>query len=50
MKFAGLILFLFGIASLCVGLWWIYPPCALIVGGFVLMWFALMAFKEARRA
>ena len=35
------LLFLGGIASLFIGLWWIYPPAALIILGLVLFVAAL---------
>lgn len=27
-----------GIVSILIGLWWIYPPLALIAGGLVAIW------------
>lgn len=32
------VLLISGFASLVIGLWLIYPPAALIVGGCLLMW------------
>ena len=31
------VLALLGFISLSIGLWWVYPPVALIVGGILLM-------------
>lgn len=35
-----------GLASLSVGLWWVYPPAALIVSGAILL--ALAVFGASR--
>lgn len=42
-------LFLVGLSSLCVGLWWIHPPSTLIVGGLVVCGLAWSGAANERR-
>ncbi len=35
-----------GLAITCLGLWWIYPPAALIAGGVALTAFAIWGAKR----
>ena len=42
-------LFLLGLSALCVGLWWIYPPAMLIVGGLIVCGLAWSGAENERR-
>jgi len=44
-------LFIFsGVASAAAGLWWAYPPAALVFGGLVLLVFGVLSMRLPRAA